>query len=139
MDSHERQPWVFFDGSCGLCHRAVRSVLASPRTRREFRFAPIGGAAYLREVPESARTDAAHSIVVLTAEGELLTRSEAVIHLAARMGAGYRGLAFVGRLVPSWILDLGYDGVASVRHRLFRRPETACPVVPDEWMERFSD
>ena len=139
MGSRERQPWVFYDGTCGLCHRAVRAVLASPRTRREFRFAPIGGAAYAREIPATARTDVAHSIVIRTAAGELLTRSEAVFHLAARMGAGYRGLSFVGRLVPSWILDLGYDGVAAVRQRLFRRPDTACPAVPEEWVSRFSD
>jgi predicted DCC family thiol-disulfide oxidoreductase YuxK len=138
----ERQPWVFYDGSCGLCHRSVRSVLASPRAREEFRFAPLGGAAFAREIADpvqAERASRANSIVVLTAGGEILTRSAAAIHLAGRMGRGYRILAALGRLVPAWILDLGYDGVAAVRHRLFAPPDSACPDVPLEWRGRIED
>ncbi|HZH02738.1 MAG TPA: DCC1-like thiol-disulfide oxidoreductase family protein [Myxococcaceae bacterium] len=35
---------LFYDGGCGLCHRAVRFVLARDPAGR-FRFAPLGGSA----------------------------------------------------------------------------------------------
>ena len=34
---------LFYDGSCGLCHRAVRFILAEDRSGTAFRFAPLGG------------------------------------------------------------------------------------------------
>ena len=34
---------IFYDGDCGLCHRAVRVVLAADPEGRAFRFAPLGG------------------------------------------------------------------------------------------------
>jgi len=41
--------------------------------------------------------------------------------------------------VPQGMRDLGYNGIARVRHRLFRRPTDACPVTPPELRARFED
>jgi predicted DCC family thiol-disulfide oxidoreductase YuxK len=46
----------------------------------------------------------------------------------------------VGRLlsmVPRGAADWCYDVVARTRHRLFRSPDGACPVVPPELRSRF--
>ena len=37
---------LFYDGSCALCHWAVRFVLARDREGRAFRFAPLDSDAY---------------------------------------------------------------------------------------------
>ena len=34
---------VFYDGTCGLCHRGVRFFLAEDRAGTSFQFAPLGG------------------------------------------------------------------------------------------------
>jgi len=130
---------VFFDGACGLCHRTVRFAIARDRDGRHFSFAALGSEAFRRLVPEALRAGLPDSIVVLTADGKLLARSAAVIHILRRIGGPWRRLGGLLALVPQGIRDLGYDGIARVRHRLFRRPTDACPVTPPELRARFEE
>jgi predicted DCC family thiol-disulfide oxidoreductase YuxK len=130
---------VFYDGACGLCHRTVRFAIARDLDGRRFRFAALGSEAFRRLVPEALRRGLPDSIVVLTPDGALLSRSAAIIHILDRIGGPWRLQARLLALVPRGIRDLGYDGVARVRHRLFRRPPDACPVTPPELRARFED
>jgi predicted DCC family thiol-disulfide oxidoreductase YuxK len=128
---------VFYDGACGLCHRTVRFAIVRDRDGSRFRFAALGGEAFRHRVPESARAGLPDSIVVLTPDGSLLTRSGAIIHILERLGGPWGWMGSVLGLVPSRIRDLGYDGVARVRYRLFSKPTDACPVTPPEMRARF--
>ncbi len=128
---------VFYDGECGLCHRFVRFVVRQDLQARVFRFAPIGGEAFRAEVRDPSPEPLADSIVVLTAEGRLLTRSRAVLHVLSRLGRPWRALASLARLVPRPIADLAYGACARVRKRLFGRPESSCPLLPPELRSRF--
>lgn len=134
-----RRSMVFYDGACGLCHRTVRFAIARDRDGRHFRFAALGSEAFRRLVPEALRAGLPDSIVVLTADGTLLARSAAVIHILERIGGPWRLLGSMLELVPRGIRDAGYDGVAHARHRLFRRPAEACPVTPPKLRARFED
>ena len=104
-----------------------------------FRFAALDSEAFRRLVPEALRAGMPDSIVVLTADGTLLARSSAMVHLLERIGGPW-GLAgrFLG-LVPLGIRDLGYDGIARMRYRLFRKPTNACPVTAPGLRARFED
>lgn len=128
---------VFYDGACGLCHRTVRFAIARDRDGSRFRFAALGGETFRRLVPEPARAGLPDSIVVLTPDGSLLTRSGAVVHILERIGGSWRLPAGLLGLVPRGIRDLGYDGIARVRYRLFSKPTDACPVTPPELRARF--
>jgi predicted DCC family thiol-disulfide oxidoreductase YuxK len=130
---------IFYDGACGLCHRTVRFAIARDRDGRRFRFASLDSKALRRSVPEAARAGLPDSIVVLTPEGGLLTRSGAIIHILERIGGPWRLLGGLLGLVPGGMRDAGYDAVARVRHRLFRKPIEACPVMPAELRARFED
>ena len=130
---------VFYDGACGLCHRTVRFAIARDRDGRHFRFAALGGEAFRRLVPEALRAGLPDSIVVLTTDGTLLARSAAVIHILDRIGGPWRLPGGLLALVPQGIRDLGYDGIARARHRLFRRPTDACPVAPPDLRARFEE
>ena len=127
---------LFYDGGCGLCHRAVRFVMAADRAER-FRFAPLQGATFRQRVPEGARAGLPDSIVLLTSEGRVLTRSAATLHVLRRLGGPWRALAGLGGLVPRPPRDALYDFVAGIRHRLFARPADSCPLVPKELRSRF--
>ena len=59
--------------------------------------------------------------LAFAADGALLIRSAAAIHILRRLGGVWRLLGGLARLCPSWILDRAYDGLARVRRRLFRR------------------
>jgi len=128
---------LFYDGGCGLCHRAVRFALWADREGRRFRFAPLGGPTFRAAVAEEERDRLPDSLVLKTREGALLTRSAAVFHMLDRLGPGFRLLAVLGRLVPRPIADALYDLVARVRVRLFARPPDWCPVVPAPLRSRF--
>jgi len=130
---------VFYDGACGLCHRTVRFAIARDRDGSRFRFAALGSEAFHRLVPEALRRGLPDSIVVLTPDGTLLARSAAVIHILERIGGSWRLQGRLLALVPQGIRDLGYDGIARVRYRLFKKPAEACPVTPPELRARFED
>ena len=137
--SAARHTMVFYDGACGLCHRTVRFAIARDRDGRYFRFAALGGRAFRRLVPEALRRGLPDSIVVLTPDGTLLARSAAVIHILERIGGPWRLPGGLLVLVPQGLRDLGYDGIARVRHRLFRKPTAACPVTSPELRARFEE
>jgi predicted DCC family thiol-disulfide oxidoreductase YuxK len=130
---------VFYDGGCGLCHRAVRFAIAHDGDGSRFRFASLDSEGFRRRVPAAARGALPDSIVALTPDGALLVRSAAVIHILERVGGGWKLWGRLLRIVPRWIRDAGYDGVARVRHHFFRRPDDACPVTPPELRARFEE
>ena len=130
---------VFYDGGCGLCHRAVRFAIAHDADGSRFRFASLDGEGFRRRVPEAARVGLPDSIVALTPEGALLVRSAAVVHVLTRVGGPWKLVGRLLTLVPRWIRDAGYDGVARVRHLMFKRPVDACPVTPPELRARFEE
>ncbi len=128
---------IFYDGQCGLCHRAVRFVLAEDAAGSAFRFAPLDSDAFRAAVPEADRVGLPDSLVLITAEGAILTRSDAVLHAMRRLGGLWRALAAVGRLIPRQARDRAYDAVARVRLRLFATPKSACPMLPASLRARF--
>ncbi len=128
---------LFYDGGCGLCHRAVLFLLWADREGRAFRFAPLGGATFEAQVPPSERRGLPDSMVLRMADGALLTRSAGVLHILRRLGGGWRVLAFLFGLVPRPLRDVAYDSVARIRFRLFARPDDACPMVPPPLRSRF--
>jgi predicted DCC family thiol-disulfide oxidoreductase YuxK len=81
-------------------------------------------------VPESERAALPDSLVLHTADGRLLERSAAVVEGLRLAGGACRVPAAILRFVPARLADGVYDLVALVRHRLFRKPGSACPVVP---------
>jgi predicted DCC family thiol-disulfide oxidoreductase YuxK len=128
---------LFYDGTCALCHWAVRFVLARDPAGRAFRFAPLDSEAFRKAAPADVRASLPDSLVVETSDGRLLTRSAAVLRILERLGGPWRLLAGVSRLFPRALLDVLYDFVARVRYRVFGREREACPLIPKEQRSRF--
>jgi predicted DCC family thiol-disulfide oxidoreductase YuxK len=128
---------VFYDGSCGLCHRAVRFLIAEDRTGSAFRFAPLQSHTFFGLVFDEIRSQLPDSIVIVTAEGALLTRAKALIRVGRRLGGFWSLLAEVAAFLPLPALDRLYDAVARSRYRLFPKPEAVCPLLPDHLRARF--
>lgn len=125
---------LFYDGGCGLCHRAVIFALRRDQTAR-FLFAPLGGETYSRLIPTPPQP-LPDSLILL--EGDrLFLRSGAVLRLLGSFGSGWRVLAILTGVCPKFIRDLLYDLVARFRRQLFPPPDTTCPVVPPEFRARF--
>jgi predicted DCC family thiol-disulfide oxidoreductase YuxK len=130
---------LFFDGECGLCHRYVRFLLRRDPFGDFFRFSPLQGHLAAKLLSESERASLPDSIVLRTADGALLVRSDAVLRALERLGGFWRGVARAVRIVPRPFRDFSYDVMARLRRRLFPGPPYLCPLVPKELRGRFED
>lgn len=128
--------WIFYDGACGLCHGAVRFLVRHDR-RGAFRFAPLGGETFLREVRPESRGELPDSLVVLAAGSPPLVRTAALIHLLRRLGGGWSLLAGLVGILPRAWMDGCYDTVARRRRHWFRPPGATCPALPPDQRARF--
>ena len=118
----------------------IRPLLsAEDRSGTAFRFAPLAGETFAATVPATRRDGQPDSIVLVTADSDLLTRSRAVLRALLRLGGLWRVLATLFALVPGAVADRGYNVVAAVRHHIFARPDDACPVLPADLRRRFDD
>jgi predicted DCC family thiol-disulfide oxidoreductase YuxK len=129
--------FLFYDGHCGLCHRAVKFVLKHDRSGNAFRFAPLQGPTFQSRIPAGQREGLPDSIVVLTGEGSPLVRSNAFLHILKRLGGGWAILGGVLTVVPRPARDLAYDSIARTRYRIFGTRDDLCPIVPADLRARF--
>jgi predicted DCC family thiol-disulfide oxidoreductase YuxK len=128
---------LFYDGHCGLCHRAVRFVLRHDRSGNAFRFAPLQGLTFQARVSVNQRSGLPDSIVVLTKEGLLLVRSNAFLYILRRLGGGWKMFGGVLAVIPRPVRDAVYDFIARIRYRVFGTRQDWCPVVPPDLRARF--
>lgn len=132
-------PLLLYDGTCGLCDRAVRFTFTHD-VRGTIRAAPLDGPtadAVRARFPWATAVD---SVLLLErgADGvpRLLAHSDAAIGILRRLGGGWAALGAVAALVPRPLRDLAYRGVARVRYRIFGRVD-ACALPPPAWRDRL--
>jgi predicted DCC family thiol-disulfide oxidoreductase YuxK len=128
---------VFYDGHCGLCHGLVRFLIAKDPTGEKFDFAPLQGEYCAAAIPHAQRQRLPDSVVVRTAGGQLLVKSAAIVHVLKRVGGPWRAIGTGLGVLPTSIIDFGYDCVARMRRRLFNSPSNTCPLVPANLQKRF--
>ncbi len=134
---HEKPRVVFYDGSCGLCHRAIRLLLAEDTLGTRFHFAPLQGETFAQRVPAGVREQLPDSLVVVNPDAKLRVKGAAVTVLLFDLGGLWRLLGLLLSLLPGRVRDLLYDLVAGSRYRVFARTEEACPLIPPELRQRF--
>lgn len=127
---------LFYDGACGLCHRAVRFVLAEEAERR-LRFSPVQGMTLTKRLEYSKRASLPDSMVFLTERDVVYTCAMAVIAVGEACGGLWRVGATFLKLIPGELLDTIYTEVAANRAKLFKKPSEACPVLPPGMRARF--
>lgn len=128
---------VFYDGSCGLCHRAVIYCVRRDTDGSRFVYAPLFGETFEARIPASAQAELPDSLIVLTAAGELLVESDATAYLLGRIGGFDRFLSAILRVIPRIIRDAAYRFIARIRRKVFKTPEQSCPLLPPELRVRF--
>jgi len=128
---------LFYDGHCGLCHRAVLFVIKHDPHGMCFRFAPLQGETLRSRLTENQRTKLPDSMIIETQNGALLLRSDAWIHILRCLGGKWKLLATLLSLAPRPARDFFYNRIAALRHKLFRRRDEVCPLVPPELSARF--
>ncbi|MCG8673633.1 MAG: DUF393 domain-containing protein, partial [Pseudomonadales bacterium] len=127
---------VYYDGECGFCHSFVRFLLAEDKNR-QFQFSPLESEHFLKNISPEVRYKLPTSLVVLTPEGKVLTKSDGVAHCLESLGGLWRLSGVALRAFPKSIRDFGYDQIGKIRREIFSTPETECPLVHSSLRQRF--
>ena len=134
--------FVFYDGTCGLCHRTIRFLLAEDAAGSRFRFAPLDSDSFRSACAQSESgfeegASIPDSVLVQPPGEAMLPRAEGALELGQRLGGVWRLLTIVVGWIPVAILNAGYDFIARIRYRLFARPDDVCPILPKHLRDRF--
>lgn len=133
-------PVLLYDGVCGVCNAAVRTILRFDR-RGTLRFAALDSD-FAREIlarhPRAQGTDSA---VYVRHPGEpderVDIKSDALLRVASYLGGWWR-VTLAARAIPRPVRDWAYACFAAIRYRVAGRYET-CPLPTPEVRARFLD
>jgi predicted DCC family thiol-disulfide oxidoreductase YuxK len=132
----QEHPIVFYDGSCGLCNRAVRFIIRHDR-RGKIRFATLQSGLGEKARAEVQRRGWPSDSVIFFEGGEYYTESAAVLRIAAWLDGGWSWLRFL-HIVPAFLRDAAYRFVSKHRYQWFGK-QAQCALPTPEWRSRFID
>jgi predicted DCC family thiol-disulfide oxidoreductase YuxK len=132
---------ILYDGVCRLCNRLNRFVL-NRDAEGKFQFASLQSRfakevlAKHSEAPLDLNT--VYLVTPSSVEGEqVLSKARAVLRILKQIG-GVWSLARLLGVLPTFLLDFGYDLVARHRYRIFGKLES-CPLPDPKYQDRFID
>ncbi|MEM7106890.1 MAG: DCC1-like thiol-disulfide oxidoreductase family protein [Bacteroidota bacterium] len=126
---------ILFDGVCNLCNGAVNFIIDRDKMS-QFKFAPLQSEFAERELSNvGINSEDLDTIILLTANGKVRTKSSAALYIAKGL-SGLWPLLFIFIILPKFIRDLVYDFVARNRYRWFGKSDQ-CRMPTPELTQRF--
>jgi predicted DCC family thiol-disulfide oxidoreductase YuxK len=125
---------ILFDGVCNLCNGFVQFVIRQDTARR-FRFASLQSDTarqLLRDLPSSGR---GVDSVVLIENGRYYQQSTAALRILRHLRGAWP-LLYGLIVLPAFLRDWIYAGIASNRYRWFGKRQT-CMLPTPELQARF--
>ena len=124
---------VAFDGDCLMCSRSIR-FLAEHDPKKRFRFVKLQSPRG-QQMEERAGTGMLNTALV-EADGEVFSRSNAILRAMRELGGGWRLLSMLGRCIPPSLRDWAYNFIATRRHKWFGKGD-ACAMPSEALRERL--
>jgi predicted DCC family thiol-disulfide oxidoreductase YuxK len=126
---------ILYDGVCGLCSRLNAFVLKRDPTGI-FHFAPIqsdvSAAILYRFNRDPKLLDTFYVIKdYRSTSPQLLAKAQAALFVMSQIGGGWRLMSAL-KLLPNFLLDLGYDLIARYRYRLFGKHDVCQQPTPEQ-------
>jgi predicted DCC family thiol-disulfide oxidoreductase YuxK len=122
-------PMLVYDGSCGFCNRSVQFMLRHEQ-RHDLLFvtrdSELG-----RQLRRTWGLESVQSMLWIEG-GQVFAKSGAVIKAAAYLGGWWSGLAVLGSLCPSYILDRVYEFIAEKRLQLSSNAAVCLAPSPEQ-------
>jgi predicted DCC family thiol-disulfide oxidoreductase YuxK len=129
---------MFFDGECGFCQKSVRFVYEFDE-RGLIEFAPLQGHFATELGLLSYAEKGGGSLVVLREQdGEVFTKSDALVELGKALGGVFYLLAMMLSGLPKRFRNGAYDLVARNRYRLAGKA-VACGLPNENLMKRMRE
>ena len=129
------EPYIFYDGACGLCHFMVGFVVKRMKAKLFF-FAPLEGPTFQKfkiEAPSNTL------VVYLPENRQTLFKGAAVVYILKQLGKPWSFLGTCIGWLPLKLVDVCYSCVAKVRNKLFKRPKNSCPAIPKNLQKFFKE
>jgi predicted DCC family thiol-disulfide oxidoreductase YuxK len=131
-------PVLLYDGVCGFCNGAVRTILRLDR-HRTLRFAALDsefGRAVIDRHPALREVDTVVFVDNPGQAGERVSvRTAAGLRVADYLGGPWK-LLRVAAVIPAPVRDWLYDRFAQVRYRVFGK-YSSCPLPAPDVRARF--
>jgi predicted DCC family thiol-disulfide oxidoreductase YuxK len=136
-----RTQLLLYDGVCGLCNSLIQLVLKHDR-HHVFHFASLQSeAARSALAPFNCDPEDLTTMYVVrdyrSARPLPLARGRAALFVASMLDWPWKGVALF-RVLPTALINIGYNLVARYRYRLFGRYDQ-CLMPSPEYRERFID
>ncbi len=127
-------PIILFDGVCNFCDASVNFIIDhDPKLHFKFTAQQLdAGQEILRK---NGLDPAKLDTLVLSEDGNIYTRSTAVLRIAKQLSGGWK-LFYVFIIIPRPIRDVFYNLFAKYRYKLFGKKE-ACRVPTVAERARF--
>lgn len=133
-------PVLLYDGVCGVCNGAVRTILRFDR-HGTLRFAALDSDFARDVIARHPRLAGLDSAVFVRDPGgpteTVSTDSAALLQVADYLG-GYWKLATAARVIPAFVRDRLYAAFAAVRYHVGGKYDS-CPIPSPEVRGRFLD
>ncbi len=111
---------VFYDGTCPLCNRAVRFLLAVDK-KRVFYYAPLEGETAADKLKNlRSKHPNLDTLVLYQDENRISIEGKAVFRIFWLLGGKYALIGWLSFL-PSFLFDLIYRFIACYRFKLFSK------------------
>ena len=127
---------VYYDGDCGFCHGFIRILLAEDKASN-FKYSPLGSDYFNKHIDADQRDSLPTSVLVQTAQGKIKMKSEAVSHCLIALGGLWGLMGHLLTLLPVKVANVAYDWIGSIRYKLAKKPDGACPLLHPSLSKRF--
>ncbi len=128
--SHFPYSIILFDGICNFCDRSINFVIKKDKANL-FRFAALQS-----EIGIRLNTPQVSDSIVLIKNGQLYTKSSAVLHILKEL-PGYKNLYYF-IYVPRPIRDFFYAIISRSRYLLFGK-KNSCMIPTEAIRQKFLD
>lgn len=142
MTSHSNTEFhiVFYDGTCALCHWAIRMILQY-ESSNTILFSSLQSPEAHRIIPREYYPDdgSLNTVIYMTLHlhdgtSNIMTHSSAIIAIFRHMRRPFCWLTII-QWVPRPIRDRVYGFISCMRYRLFGRT-LLCPIPNSQWTDR---
>lgn len=130
-----KQPILLFDGECGFCNKSVQFFLKHEKNKR-MHFAPLQSNVGA-EIKTYFEIDNKIDSIILIRDYSAYIKSCAALRLTLYM-KGLWPLMTVFLIIPPFLRNMGYDGIAKRRMKIAGRIES-CALISNEDKKKFLD
>lgn len=125
---------ILFDGVCNLCNGSVQLVIKNDPKKR-FQFAALQSDQGKAILKAYGLSESALSSFILIQEHKVYMRSTAALKVAGQL-SGIIKLLYAFIIIPAFIRDAVYNGIAKNRYKWFGKKES-CMIPTADLQSRF--